>query len=72
MSRAVRLLAGSALVAVLVMGIVAVVPPPVEARPPCLCPDIVAPVICDNGVTYINQCRANCAHARNCVPTGDI
>jgi len=27
------------------MGIVAVVPPTVEARPPCLCPDIVAPVM---------------------------
>ena len=72
MIRAVRLLAGSALLAVLVIGIAAVVPPVTEARPPCLCPDIVAPVICDNGVTYINQCRANCAHAKNCVPTGDI
>ena len=43
-----------------------------SARGGCICPSIVAPVKCDNGVTYINQCRANCAHARNCVPTGDI
>jgi len=70
MKNLVRLLAGAGLLAVLVMGIVSLVPP-VEARA-CLCPDIVAPVLCDNGVTYINQCRANCAHAKNCVPTGDI
>ena len=67
----VRLLAGGARVAALVMGIAAVVPPVTEARPPCLCPDIVAPVICDNGQTYINSCVATCNHARNCVRTGD-
>ena len=37
----------------------------------CRCPLIVAPVICDNGKTYTNQCFANCAHAKNCVRTGD-
>jgi hypothetical protein len=70
-SFAARLLVGAALLAVLGIGVVSLVPP-VEARPGCLCPAIVAPVICDNGKTYINQCRANCDHARNCVPTGDI
>lgn len=46
-------------------------PQPVpEAR--CLCPLIWAPVICDNGRTYPNACEARCAHAKNCVPTGDI
>ena len=39
---------------------------------PCLCPDIYAPVICDNGRTYPNQCVANCNRAKNCVPTGII
>ncbi len=34
----------------------------------CLCPQIVMPVICDGGCTYINSCYAACARARNCVP----
>ena len=36
----------------------------------CRCPLIYAPVICDNGKVYSNQCFANCAHAKNCVPYG--
>ncbi len=36
------------------------------------CPLIYAPVICDNGKVYPNQCYADRAHAKNCVPTGDI
>jgi hypothetical protein len=66
-----RLLTGSALLAVLVIGIAAVVPPPAEAGP-CFCPLVYAPVICDNGKTYPNIWCAQCKHARNCVPTGDI
>ena len=42
-----------------------------QAGPPCRCPLIVAQVMCDNGKVYINQCFANCAHARNCVPYGN-
>jgi hypothetical protein len=38
----------------------------------CICPDVYAPVKCSNGVTYSNACRASCAHAKNCVPTGNI
>lgn len=34
------------------------------------CPAIYAPVICDNGKTYPNQCVADQHHARNCVPAG--
>jgi hypothetical protein len=34
---------------------------------PCICPDIYAPVTCSNGVTYGNQCLADCAHATGCV-----
>ena len=37
----------------------------------CLCPDIVAPVKCSNGVTYINGCFASCAGATGCVRTAD-
>lgn len=36
----------------------------------CLCPLIYAPVTCDNGKTYPNQCEADCHHARNCKPSG--
>ena len=66
-----RLLAGGALMGVLVVGIAAVVPPPVQAGP-CFCPLVYAPVICDNGKTYPNQCVADCHNAKNCVPTGGL
>jgi hypothetical protein len=36
----------------------------------CLCPQIYAPVICDGGKIYPNQCEADCHHAKNCVPYG--
>lgn len=35
------------------------------------CPDVWNPVICSNGQVYSNQCYANLAHAKNCVPYGD-
>lgn len=40
--------------------------PTIEAR----CPLIYAPVICDHGKTYPNQCVADQHHAQNCVPLG--
>ena len=36
------------------------------------CPDIWAPVKCSNGKVYPNQCYADKAHAKNCVPYGDV
>jgi|GEM_PF-1889971 len=42
----------------------------VQAVPPNACPKIYAPVICDNGKTYPNQCVADKHHATGCVPTG--
>ena len=42
---------------------------PAEAAP-CRCPLIYAPVECDKGRVYPNQCVADCHHAKNCVPTG--
>jgi hypothetical protein len=37
------------------------------AAPP-VCPKIWAPVICDNGKIYPNQCEADKHHAKNCEP----
>lgn len=41
---------------------------PVEAKGPCRCPLVYAPVQCDNGKTYPNPCEADCHNAKNCVP----
>ena len=35
-----------------------------------VCPQIYAPVICDHGNIYPNQCEADAHHAKNCVPYG--
>jgi len=40
----------------------------VEAKGSCRCPLIYAPVQCDHGKVYPNQCEADCHNARNCVP----
>jgi len=40
------------------------------AAGPKLCPLIYAPVICSNGKIYPNQCYADKAHAKDCVPYG--
>ena len=40
-----------------------------HAGPP-LCPEVYAPVICSNGKIYPNQCYADRAHAKDCVPYG--
>lgn len=39
---------------------------------PNACPAIWAPVVCDNGKVYPNQCEADRHKAKNCVPTGEI
>jgi hypothetical protein len=36
--------------------------------PNAICPLIFAPVICNDGVTYSNQCFANAACAKGCRP----
>jgi hypothetical protein len=43
---------------------------PAEAKGPCRCPQVYAPVECDHGKIYPNQCVADCHHARNCEPIG--
>jgi hypothetical protein len=52
-------------------GVASVLVTPVEAAR-CVCPKIYAPVVCDKGKVYPNQCVADCRHAKNCVPTGSI
>ncbi len=39
-----------------------------EAKGPCRCPLIYAPVQCDNGKVYPNLCVAQCHNAKNCIP----
>jgi len=39
-----------------------------QAAPRCICPQVYAPVVCDNGQTYPNLCVANCKHATGCEP----
>lgn len=40
------------------------------AGPSVRCPLIYAPVICDGGKIFSNQCLADAKHAKNCVPYG--
>ena len=69
-------LAGSILVAAIlavavtfaVMALTATTATPAAAAR-CVCPKVYAPVECDRGKTYANQCLADCRNARNCVPT---
>ena len=39
-----------------------------EAKGPNACPQVYAPVICDNGKVYPNQCVADRKNGKNCVP----
>ena len=38
--------------------------------PHCVCPDIYAPVVCDNDCRYSNICVARCAGATGCIGVG--
>lgn len=38
------------------------------AAGPKVCPKIYAPVICDGGKVFVNQCEADKKHATGCVP----
>jgi hypothetical protein len=71
MKRIWLVMLGVALLAVIGLGTLTLVTP-AEARGRCICPKINAPVECDNGRTYPNQCVADCRNAQNCVPTGDL
>ena len=62
------------LVTILVFGTVAWAGKGGKPKPPTcpnwdlVCPDVWIPVICDDGVTYSNQCYADRACATGCVP----
>jgi hypothetical protein len=71
MKRTFRLLLVLGFATALLTGAFAVLAPPVEAGA-CICPQVYAPVVCDNGKVYANPCLAECRHAKNCVPTGDL
>lgn len=69
MKRTTRIL----LVAAVVLGgLTAIASRSVVSAGPPVCPQIYAPVICDNGKIYPNQCEADRKNAKNCVPTGDL
>ncbi len=56
-----------------VVTVMAILPgEPVQAAKPGggPCPKIYAPVICDNGKVYPNQCVADRHHATGCEPLG--
>lgn len=72
MKNAFRIALLVALLSAAIIGTTAFMVPTVEAKGPCRCPQIYAPVECDNGKTYPNQCVADCRNAQNCVPTGDF
>ena len=55
---------------VAVLGVVATAT--VALAGPKVCPQIYAPVICDNGRVYPNQCYADRNNARNCVPYNQL
>jgi hypothetical protein len=62
-----RMIRDVAFVSILAAGAAALLSQPATAGPR-VCPQIYAPVICDNGRVYPNQCEADRHHARNCVP----
>lgn len=71
MKRVIGLIGLLAVVVAVGFGVLAL-STPADARGPCICPQIYAPVVCDNGKTYPNLCVAGCRHATGCVPTGEI
>lgn len=74
MSRSIRLPAIAlvlAMVATMAIGVIAL-STAVQAKGRCVCPKIYAPVECDRGKVYANQCLADCRNAKNCVPVGSL
>ena len=72
MSRLLRLVLACAVVLAVVLGILSLTTNRVEAKGRCICPQVYAPVECDRGKVYPNQCVADCRNAKNCVPIGAI
>jgi len=68
---AMKIVGGAALVTVGLVSIAALATPAEAVIHHGICPDVVAPVKCSNGVTYINGCRASCAGATGCTRVAD-
>ena len=77
MSKLVRILFVMALVAVVAVGTVAITKGKGGGggggcpNRHLVCPALWAPVICDDGKTYSNQCYADRVCATGCEPTGE-
>jgi len=69
MRRSLSVLFAAIFLVAVLAGVAAMMTTPVEAGR-CICPKVYAPVVCDNGKTYPNQCVADCRNATNCVPAG--
>ena len=67
-----RVLIVVGLVTVVAVGLVALLAPTAEAKGPCRCPMIYAPVECKGGKVFANQCLADCRNAQECVPIGAL
>ncbi len=65
----VRVLATLAVVATLGFALNAAARPPHPGE--CECANIELPVLCSNGVVYINPCVAACFGQTDCVPYGN-
>ena len=70
MSRHARRIVVVLCLAALLSGVSAAIAGKIPHPPICDCYPIDAPVLCSNGITYLNQCVATCAGATGCVPTG--
>ena len=64
-----KLILATGLIAVTCLGAISLLSE-VQAAGPCRCPLIYAPVQCDHGKIYPNQCEADCHNAKHCVPIG--
>ena len=71
MKRTLRLFCAAMLVLAISAGVMTLLATPAKAGR-CICPQVYAPVECDHGKVYPNQCVADCRNARNCVPIGAI
>lgn len=69
MKRSMSVLFAAIFLVAVLAGVAAMMTTPVEAGR-CICPKVYAPVECDNGKVYPNQCVADCRNASGCVPTG--
>ena len=66
-----RMALGAGVIAISAATAVLMTPAPAQAAKfPCICPQVYAPVVCDGGAVYPNQCFANCAEASGCQPLG--